>query len=71
MSSNMTSDENIEASVKQVHEVTKQMQHMSISHQELQAQNEYLKKQLGNSMKQKQKLQEYSFWSKPNYGGEE
>ena len=67
----MTSDEKIEALVKQVHEVTKEMQDMSVSHQKVQDQNEYLKKQLGNPMKQKQKLQQCSFWSKPNYGGQE
>ena len=40
--------------------LSKQMQEMSVSNQELKAQNEYWRKQLRNNMKQKQKLQEPS-----------
>ena len=60
----MTVDEKLEA-------VTKQMQEMSIAHQELRAQNEYLRKQLGDHMKQKQKLYEVGERSGTKYRGEE
>ena len=46
----MSMDEKLEA-------ITNQMQELVSSNQELRAQNEYLKKQLGDSMKQKQKMQ--------------
>jgi len=55
----MTANEKFES-------LTKQLQEISVSNHELQAQNEYLKKQLGNSMKQKQKLQEPSFRTRPS-----
>jgi len=60
----MTMEEKLEA-------VTKQMHKMSIANQELKARNEYFRKQLGNNMKQKQKLQEVSERIGMNYGGEE
>jgi len=50
---------------------SKQMQEMSVNNQELKAQNECLRKQLGNHMKQKQKLQEPSIWIGTDYGHEE
>ena len=46
----MTVEERLEA-------LSKQMLEMSVGNQELKAKNEYLRKQLGNNMKQKQKLQ--------------
>ena len=49
----MTVEERLEVLAKQMHE-------MSVSNQELKAKNEYFRKQLGNNMKQKQKLQEPS-----------
>jgi len=48
MSSGMTIEEKLEAMAKQMHE-------LSVSNQELKARNEYLRKQLGSNMKQKQK----------------
>ena len=51
--------------------LSKQMQEMSVSNQELKAQNEYLRKQLGSHMKQKQKLQEPSMRIGTEYGHEE
>ena len=49
MSTSMTMEEKLEAMAKQMHE-------MSVTNQELKARNEYLIKQLGSNMKQKQKL---------------
>jgi len=51
--------------------LSKQMQEISVSNQELKAQNEYLRKQLGNHMKQKQKIQEPSIRIGTDYGHEE
>ena len=51
--------------------LSKQMQEMSVSNQELKAQNEYLRRQLGINMKQKQKLQEPSIPIGTDYGHEE
>jgi len=45
----MAMEEKPEAMAKQMHE-------LSMSNQELKAQNEYLRKQLGSNVKQKQKL---------------
>jgi len=53
MSTSMSVEERLEV-------LSKQMQEMSVSNQELKAQNEYWRKQLRNNMKQKQKLQEPS-----------
>jgi len=64
MSTSMSVDERLEV-------LSKQMQEMSVSNQELKAQNEYLRKQLGNSMKQKKKLQEPSIWIGTDYRHEE
>ena len=64
MSSQTTVEEKLEA-------MSKQMQEMSVAHQELRAQNEYLRKQLGNHMKQKQKLFEVGEQSGTKYRGEE
>jgi len=50
--------------------LSKQMQEMSVSNQELKAQNEYLRKQLGNQMRQKQKLHEPSIRIGVDYGHE-
>ena len=44
---------------------------MSVSNQELKAQNEYLRKQLGNSMKQKQKTSRAQYTIGTDYGREE
>jgi len=49
MSSSITMEEKLEAMAKQLHE-------MSVTNQELKTQNEYLRKQLGSSMKRKQKI---------------
>ena len=51
--------------------LSKKMQEMSVSNQELKAQNEYLRKQLGNKMKQEQKVQEPSIRIGTNYGHEQ
>ena len=64
MSSHTTVEEKLEA-------MSKQMQEMSVAHQELRAQNEYLRKQLGNHMKQKQKFFEVGEQSGTKYRGEE
>ena len=60
----MTMEQKLEAMAKQMHE-------LSMSNQELKARNEYLRKQLGSNMKQKQKLQEGSERIVANYGSEE
>jgi len=60
----MTMEEKLEAMAKQMHE-------MSMTNQELKARNEYLRKQLGSNMKQKQKLQEDNERIGMNYGSEE
>jgi len=60
----MTVEEKLEA-------VTKKMHEMFIANQELKAENEYLRKQLGDKLKQKQKLQDVSKQIGTNYGGEE
>jgi len=49
----MTMEEKLEA-------MAKKMQKMLMTNQEIKARNEYLRKQLGSNMKQKQKLQEDS-----------
>ena len=64
MSSHTTVEEKLEA-------MSKQMQEMSVAHQELRAQNEYLRKQLGNHMKQKQRLFEVGEQSGTKYKAEE
>ena len=53
MSASVTMEEKLEAMAKQLHE-------MSMTNQELKTRNEYLRKQLGSNMKQKQKLQKDS-----------
>ena len=60
----MSMEEKLQAMAKQMHE-------MSMTNQELKAQNDYLRKHLGNNMKQKQKLQEESERIGTNYGSEE
>jgi len=60
----MTIEEKLEAMAKQLHE-------MSMSNQELKTRNEYLRKQLGGNLKQKQKLQEDSEQIGANCGSEE
>ena len=64
MSTSMSAEEKLEV-------LSKQLQEMSVSNQELKAKNEYLRKQLGNNMKQKQKLQEPSIRIGTDYGHEE
>ena len=51
--------------------VTQQMQEMSIAHRRLRAHNEYMRKQLGDRMKQKQKLYEVGERSGTKYRDEE
>jgi len=60
----MTMEEKLEAMAKQMHE-------LSMSNQELKARNEYLRKQLGSNVRQKEKLQEGSERIRANYGSEE
>ena len=51
MSASLSLEEKLDAALKENHEITS-------SNQELKAQNEYLQKQLGIFLKQKQKMNE-------------
>jgi len=61
----MTLEERFEALMKHNEFLAKQIQEAAQKNQETQAQNEYLGKQLGSVLKQKQKLNENTFQSKP------
>jgi len=61
----MTLEERFEALMKQNEFLSTKIQEDSQKNQETQAQNEYLRKQLGSILKQKQKLNEDTFQSKP------
>ena len=56
MSTSVSLEEKLDVVLKSNHEI-------SSSNQELKAQNEYLRKQLGTFPKQKQKVNEESFYS--------
>jgi len=58
-------EEKLDAILTSNPEITFSNQEFKSSNQELQAQNEYLRKQLGIFLKQKQKLNEVSFYSPP------
>ena len=61
----MSIEEKLDAILKSNHDITSSNQELKSSNQELQAQNEYLRKQLGIFLKQKQQLNEASFFSPP------
>jgi len=58
MSTSVSLEQKLDAVLKSNHEITS-------ANQELKAQNEYLRKQLGTFLKQKQKLNEESSYSPP------
>ena len=55
-SSSMSLEENFEALMKQIEFLVSKVREDSQRQQETRAQNEYLRKQLGSFMKQKQKM---------------
>jgi len=59
MSTSLSIEEKLDAILKSNHEITS-------SNQELKAQNEYVRKQLGTFLKQKQKLNEEPSYSAPH-----
>ena len=61
----MTLEERFEALMKQNEFLSRKIQEDSQKTQGTQAQNEYLRKQLGSVLKQKQKLNEDTFQSEP------
>jgi len=61
----MTLEERFEALMKQNEFLASKIREDSQRHQEAQAQNEYLRKQLGSVLKQKQKLNEDTLQSEP------
>jgi len=65
MSTSMSLEEELDAILKNNHEITSSNQELKSSNQELQAQNEYLRKQLRIFLKQKQKACEEPIQSQP------
>jgi len=61
----MTLEERFEALIKQNEFLSKKIQEDAQKNQETQAQNEYLRKQLGSVLKQKQRLNEDTIQSEP------
>jgi len=64
-STSMTLEERFEALMKQNEFLASKIREDSQRHQEAQVQNEYLRKQLGSVLKQKQKLNEDTLQSEP------
>ena len=65
MSSSMSLEERFEALMWQNELLEKKIQEDTQRNQETQAQNEYLRKQLGSVLKQKQKMNEETFQFEP------
>ena len=61
----MTLEKRFEALMRQNEMLSKKIQEDTQRNQETQAQNEYLRKQLGTILKQKQKMSEETFQSEP------
>ena len=65
MSSSMSLEEKFEALMRQNEMLVKKIHEDAQHNQETQAQNKYLRKQLGSFLKQKQKVNEETYQSEP------